>query len=186
MLDGGAPFYSVYACSDGRHMAVGALEPKFYAEFVSKLGLDEDPANQQDRGGWPGLRSRIAAAFATRTQAEWTQVFAGSDACVAPVLSLREAASHPQMAARGTLFSREGVVQPAPAPRFSATPATPVTSPSSRGQHHPAEILAEWSAGKPQPARLTSSLSAHRPIGPSAHAMVLPRRAQVSYVQTLD
>jgi alpha-methylacyl-CoA racemase len=163
MLDGGAPFYSVYACSDGRYMATGALEPKFYAEFVAKLGLDEDPANQHDRSGWPGLRSRIAAAFATRTQAEWTQVFAGSDACVAPVLSLREAARHPHMAARGSLFTQDGVVQPAPAPRFSATPAAPVTSPASRGQHHPAEILAEWSAGKPQPARLTSSLPAHRP-----------------------
>jgi alpha-methylacyl-CoA racemase len=145
LLDGGAPFYSVYACSDGLYMAAGALEPKFYLEFLAKLGLDEDPARQHDRSGWPALRSRIAAAFATRTQAEWTQTFAESDACVAPVLSMHQAASHPQMAARGSLFTQDGIVQPAPAPRFSVTPAAAVTPPASRGQHDPKEILSNWS-----------------------------------------
>jgi alpha-methylacyl-CoA racemase len=143
-LDGGAPFYSVYATADGRHMAVGALEPQFYAEFLLRLGLDEDPARQHDRAGWKSLRRRIAETFATRTQAEWTEVFSGSDACVAPVLGLREAADHPHIAARGTLVTRDGVLQPAPAPRFSATPAGPVAAPAIRGQDDPAAILAHW------------------------------------------
>jgi alpha-methylacyl-CoA racemase len=146
LLDGGAPFYAVYATADGRHMAVGALEPKFYAEFLARLGLDEDPARQHDRNGWAALRGRIAGAFATRTQAEWTQVFSGSDACVAPVLGLREAADHPHMAARGTFVSRDGVLQPAPAPRFSATQAAPVAPPPAPGQDDPAAIAARWRA----------------------------------------
>ncbi len=146
LLDGGAPYYAVYATADGRHMAVGALEPKFYAEFLARLGLDEDPACQHDRSGWPGLRQRIAGRFALRTQADWTLVFDGSDACVAPVLGLREAADHPHIAARGTLVARDGVLQPAPAPRFSATPAGPVAAPPARGQDDPAAIAARWRA----------------------------------------
>jgi alpha-methylacyl-CoA racemase len=149
LLDGGAPFYSVYATADGRHMAAGAIEPKFYAEFINRLGLDEDPAAQHDRSGWAGLRGRIAAAFAVRTQAEWTEVFAGSDACVAPVLSLREAAGHPHLAARGTLVTRDGVLQAAPAPRFSGTPA-PLPAPApARGQDDAAAIAARWHSGRP-------------------------------------
>jgi alpha-methylacyl-CoA racemase len=144
MLDGGAPFYSVYATADGRHMAVGALEAKFYAEFIARLGLDEDPARQHDRRGWDALRGRIAAAFAARTQAEWTEVFSSSDACVAPVLGLREAAQHPHLAARGTMVDSGGVLQPAPAPRFSATPPGPVAAAPARGQDDPAEIAARW------------------------------------------
>jgi len=144
LLDGGAPFYSVYATADGRHMAVGALEPRFYAEFLARLGLDEDPARQHDRSGWAGLRQRIANRFATGTQAEWTRVFDGSDACVAPVLGLREAADHPHIAARGTLVTRDGVLQPAPAPRFSVTPAAPPAPPPARGQDDPAQIAARW------------------------------------------
>jgi alpha-methylacyl-CoA racemase len=146
LLDGGAPYYSVYATADGGHMAVGCLEPKFYAEFLARLGLAEDPARQHDRAGWPGLRRRIAEAFAARTRAEWTEVFSGSDACVAPVLGLREAAGHPHLAARGTLVTRDGVLQPAPAPRFSVTPAAPVAPPPARGQDDPAAIAARWSA----------------------------------------
>jgi alpha-methylacyl-CoA racemase len=144
MLDGGAPFYSVYATADGRHMAVGALEAKFYAEFIARLGLDEEPARQHDRSGWDALRGRIAAAFAARTQAEWTEVFSSSDACVAPVLGLREAAQHPHLAARGTMVDSGGVLQPAPAPRFSATPPGPVAAAPARGQDDPAEIAARW------------------------------------------
>ena len=146
LLDGGAPYYAVYATADGRHMAVGALEPKFYAEFLARLGLDEDPARQHDRNGWAGLRQRIADRFASRTQADWTRVFDGSDACVAPVLGLREAADHPHMAARGTFVARDGVLQPAPAPRFSATPPAPVAAPPARGQDDPAAIAARWRA----------------------------------------
>jgi alpha-methylacyl-CoA racemase len=128
LLDGGAPFYDTYRTADGRHMAVGALEPKFYAELLARLGLD--PAGlpaQYDRSGWPELRARLEAAFAARTQAEWAAVFDGSDACVAPVVSPADAPGHPHNAARGTFVDVGGLVQPAPAPRFSRTPAsTPV------------------------------------------------------------
>jgi alpha-methylacyl-CoA racemase len=144
LLDGGAPFYAVYATADGKHMAVGAIEPQFYAELLAQLGLNEDLTRQHDRSGWDALRRRLAATFATRTQAEWTEVFAESDACVAPVLSLREAQDHPHMAARGTLVNRDGVLQPAPAPRFSATPNAPVAAPPALGQDDAAAIAARW------------------------------------------
>ena len=121
LLDGGAPFYSVYATADGRHMSVGALEPKFYAELLRLLGLDEEPARQHDRARWPALRERLAAAFATRTQAEWTDLFDGTDACVAPVLSLREAPAHPHNVARKTFIEIDGIAQPGTAPRFERT-----------------------------------------------------------------
>lgn len=143
LLDGGAPFYAVYETSDGRHMAVGALEPKFYAELLAVLGLDEDPAAQHDRTGWPRLRERLAAAFASRTQDEWTKAFSASNACVAPVLSLREASDHPHIRARGTLVERDGVLQPAPAPRFSATP-TALGSPPPVPGRHTADVLESW------------------------------------------
>jgi alpha-methylacyl-CoA racemase len=124
-LDTGAPFYDVYETSDSRHMAVGALEPAFYARFVSLLFAPEDlPADlpdQHDQARWPELRRAFAARFATRSAAEWATVFEGTDACVAPVLSMREAPSHPHLAARGTYVEVDGIVQPAPAPRFSDT-----------------------------------------------------------------
>ena len=143
-LDGGAPFYSVYATADGRHMAVGALEPKFYAEFIARLGLDEDPARQQDRRGWAALRGRIAEKFAARTQGEWTEVFAASDACVAPVLGLREAAKHPHMAARGTIVDRDGVRAARPGAPVLRDAVAPVAAAPARGQDDPAEIVARW------------------------------------------
>jgi alpha-methylacyl-CoA racemase len=150
LLDGGAPFYSVYETSDGRHMAVGALERKFYAELVAKLGIDADPAHQYDRARWPALRTRIAAAFAKRPQAEWTELFADSDACVAPVLSLREAAEHPQIKARGSIVQRDGIMQPGPAPRFSLTPTALSTPPPVPGQDTE-EVLAAWGARPAEP-----------------------------------
>jgi alpha-methylacyl-CoA racemase len=119
LLDGSTPYYAVYATSDGGHMAVGAIEPKFYAELVAGLGLDVDPAAQNDRSTWPELRRGIAEAFASRTRAEWTAVFEGTDACVAPVLSLHEAAAHPHVAARGSVVEQDGRLRPGPAPRFS-------------------------------------------------------------------
>jgi alpha-methylacyl-CoA racemase len=123
LLDSGAPFYDVYQTADGRHMAVGALEPQFYAAFLGLLfapgpvpgGL---PA-QHDRSGWPELRRRFAARFAERAQQEWSAVFSGTDACVAPVRTMTEAPADPQLAARGTYLTVDGVVQPAPAPRFA-------------------------------------------------------------------
>ncbi len=143
LLDTGAPFYDVYETADGGHMAVGALEPKFYAEFVSLLGLDPDDADRDDPGRWPALRERIAALFKGRTRDEWTAVFDGSDACVAPVLSMTEAASHPQLAARGTFTDVDGTTVPAPAPRFSRTPSAVQAAPGPRGEHT-RETLTEW------------------------------------------
>jgi alpha-methylacyl-CoA racemase len=124
LLDGGAPFYDTYACADGEYVAVGALEPQFYAALLDGLGLD--PAglpDQQDRAGWPVLRRAFTEAFASRGRDEWAERFAGSDACVTPVLSFEEAAEHPHLEARGTYVRRDGVLQAAPAPRFSRTPA---------------------------------------------------------------
>ncbi|MFI6455738.1 CaiB/BaiF CoA transferase family protein [Streptosporangium amethystogenes] len=143
LLDGGAPFYSVYETSDGRHMAVGALEPKFYVELLTALGLDEDPRKQHDRSRWPELRARIATAFAGRSQAEWSAIFTGSDACVAPVMSLREAADHPHIRARGSIVEHDGLLQPAPAPRFSLTPTALGTPPPVPGRHT-VEVLDAW------------------------------------------
>ena len=134
LLDGGAPFYDTYQTADGRHMAVGALEPKFYAELLDRLGLTgADLPAQLDRAGWPLLRRRLAEAFAARTQAEWTAAFEDSDACVAPVLALGEAPGHPHNRARGTFTEVGGVMQPAPAPRFSRTPAPDPAPPAEPG-----------------------------------------------------
>jgi alpha-methylacyl-CoA racemase len=141
--DGGTPFYGVYPTADAEYMAVGALEPQFYAEFLRLLGLTADPAAQHDRGAWHQLKAEISGAFATRTQSEWVAVFAGSDACVAPVLGLAHAPQHPHLAARGTFVVRDGVTQPAPAPRFSRTPAAVDSSPCVPGQHT-AEVIADW------------------------------------------
>ncbi|CAN5815610.1 CaiB/BaiF CoA-transferase family protein [soil metagenome] len=123
LLDGGAPFYTTYPTADGRHVAVGALEPQFYAELVERLGLAEvDLPDQLDREGWPALRDRFTRLFASRTRAEWEETFAGSDACVTGVYSMEEAPLHPHLAARGSFIEAGGLIQPAPAPRFSATP----------------------------------------------------------------
>jgi alpha-methylacyl-CoA racemase len=121
LLDGGAPFYDTYACSDGEHVAIGALEPQFWALVVQTLGLQDLP-EQYDRSGWPVLRARLTEVFATRTRDEWAAVFDGLDACVSPVLRLGEAPAHPHLAARQAVVEVEGVLQPATAPRFSRTP----------------------------------------------------------------
>jgi alpha-methylacyl-CoA racemase len=129
LLDTGAPFYDVYATADGRHMAVGALEPQFYAAFTGVLftpaGVPADLPAQHDRGRWPELRSRFAARFAERSQEEWTKAFSGTDACVAPVRTMTEAPGDPHLAERGTYVTVDGVVQPAPAPRFSDGSVSP-------------------------------------------------------------
>ncbi len=151
LLDTGAPFYDVYPASDGRYLAVGALEPQFYAEFVRLLDPGDDLPEQYDRARWPQLRARIAAAFATRTRDEWAQVFEGTDACVAPVLSLGEAHAHPHLAARGTFERRGEVVQPAAAPRFSRTPTAPGGPPPAPGEHL-REVLADWDIDDPATA----------------------------------
>jgi alpha-methylacyl-CoA racemase len=143
LLDGGAPFYCTYRTSDGEYMAVGAIEPQFFAELIQLLGISADGIEQMNRASWPQLHRRIAATFRQRTQSEWTEVFASSDACVAPVLGLRAAPDHPHLRARGTFVEHDGVIQPAPAPRFSRTQTSLGRSPCIPGQHTD-EVLAEW------------------------------------------
>ncbi len=128
LLDGTAPFYDVYETSDGHHMAVGSIEPQFYAALLNGLGLSDDPlmANQMDMENWPAQKARIAAAFATKTRAEWTAIFDPVDACVTPVLGMKDALNSPHNSQRQTFIEVGGVTQPAPAPRYSHTPcATP-------------------------------------------------------------
>ncbi|HTK62856.1 MAG TPA: CaiB/BaiF CoA-transferase family protein [Pseudonocardia sp.] len=144
MVDGGAPFYDTYRCSDGGFVAVGAMEPQFYAELLTGLGLDAAELSPQlDRNGWPELRKVLADAFASRTRDEWAAVFADVDACVTPVLELAEVADHPHIAARNTLIEVDGVTQAAPAPRFSRTPAGAPGSPPAAGADTDA-VLADW------------------------------------------
>jgi alpha-methylacyl-CoA racemase len=134
LLDGGAPFYSTYPCADGRFVAVGALEPQFFESLMHGLGLEPDEwADRMDRSMWPAMRARLAAVFATRTRDEWDAHFRDGDACVTPVLSPGEAARSDHLAARGTFVERNGVLQAAPAPRFSRTPAQLTTAPPVSG-----------------------------------------------------
>ncbi|MGX5211308.1 CaiB/BaiF CoA transferase family protein [Streptomyces violaceus] len=143
LLDGGCPYYGTYETADGRHMAVGALEPRFYEEFLTLLGIEDQATARKDVTRWGELREQIAVRFKTRTRDEWTAVFAGSDACVAPVLSLREAPHHPHLAARGTFTDHGGITQPAPAPRFSATPTSVRTGPARPGADT-ADVARDW------------------------------------------
>jgi alpha-methylacyl-CoA racemase len=143
LLDGGAPFYDTYVTADAEYMAVGALEPQFYAALLHGLGLaDAGLPDQHDRNGWPVLRQRFAETFASRTRAEWERTFAGTDACVAPVLSLAEAPAHPHALERGAFVNVNGLTQPAPAPRFGRTSAAMPTAPPRPGAHTDA-VLAE-------------------------------------------
>ncbi|GAA4233307.1 alpha-methylacyl-CoA racemase [Streptosporangium album] len=138
LLDTGAPMYDTYETADGRFLAVGALEPQFWAEMVTLMGLEDLP-DRNDRSQWPALRERLAEAFRSRTRAEWEAVFDGSDACVSPVLEMTEAADHPHNKARGTFVEVGGVRQPAPAPRLlgvsgqDLSPATRLADLSSWG-----------------------------------------------------
>ncbi|MCX5274810.1 CaiB/BaiF CoA transferase family protein [Streptomyces virginiae] len=143
LLDGGCPFYGTYETSDGGYMAVGALEQQFYDTFVELLGIEDQAPTRKDLARWGELREVVAARFRTRTRAQWTAVFEGSDACVAPVLSLREAPEHPHLAARGTFTDLGGIVQPAPAPRFSTTPGALTTGPAQPGAHTES-VAADW------------------------------------------
>lgn len=143
LLDGGCPFYGSYATADGEYMAVGPLEQRFYNEFIALLGLEREVPARKDFARWGELRTAVADRFLTRTRAQWTRVFEGTDACVAPVLSLREAPAHPHLAARGTFVDHDGIVQPAPAPRFSTTPSAVRTGPALPGAHQEA-VAREW------------------------------------------
>jgi alpha-methylacyl-CoA racemase len=143
LLDGGMPFYDLYETSDGRHMSVGPLEPQFYEVFVKLLGIEDAP-DRYDFEQSPELRRRITEAFAARTQAEWSEAFEGTDACVAPILPLSEAMEHPHMVAREVFEEHEGLRQPAPAPRFSRTTASLSMPPPLKPGADTREALAAW------------------------------------------
>src|SRR5215208_6401387 len=130
MLDGGAPFYRTYETADGKYMAVGAIEPQFFAQLLAGLGLSaSDVPNQLNAEPFPTVHKLFAEKFAGKTRDEWTKIFAGSDACVTPVLTWREAAQNEPLRARSTLVTANGVDQAAPAPRFSRTPSGPIAAP---------------------------------------------------------
>ena len=144
MLDGGAPYYRTYRCACGGHVAIGAIEPQFWAIVVDRLGLDPQlAARRDDPAAWPALREAIAARIATRNRAEWEALFTGTDACFSPVLGLDEVAQYPHVAARGTIVSPGGIPQPAPAPRFSRSAAPPVALPERLDA---AVALGRWGA----------------------------------------
>ncbi len=144
ITDGGAPFYEVYRCSDGEWVALGAVEKKFYAEALRVLELESLLGEQWNRATWGACKTLIAAKFAQRTRAQWCEAFEGVEACFAPVLNLDEAPQHPHFQARGTYVDVAGVVQPAPAPRFSrSTPDTPLPFRPWKAEEGDA-ILAPW------------------------------------------
>ncbi|MBL8543976.1 MAG: CoA transferase [Hyphomonadaceae bacterium] len=145
LLDGGAPFYDVYETKDGQFVALGSLEPQFYALFLEKLDLNGDPlfAAQMDRSAWPAMTAKVAEVVKTKTRAEWNALMEGTDVCFAPVLSMAEAPAHAHNAARKAFVELDGVVQPAPAPRFSRTPGEVQGPPAPTGAHTEA-VLADW------------------------------------------
>jgi alpha-methylacyl-CoA racemase len=149
MIDGGAPFYDVYECADGRYVAVGAMEPQFFAQLLIELELDQNtlPA-QYDRAGWPELRRSLATAFASRDRDEWAEQFGHIDACVTPVLAPGEVPSHPHIRARSTVRDIDGVVQAAPAPRFSRSKINGSAASSATSIN---EVIAGWSARGSEP-----------------------------------
>jgi alpha-methylacyl-CoA racemase len=144
VLDTGAPFYDTYETADGKFIALGSLEPQFYAELLARTGLDhEDLPGQMDRGGWTALRERFTELFGSKTRDEWCEILEGTDACFAPVLTMSEAVDHPQVRARKTIVDDYGTDQPAPAPRFSRTPGAIQRPPAWPGQHTD-DALTDW------------------------------------------
>jgi alpha-methylacyl-CoA racemase len=160
LLDGGAHFYNSYQCRDGHWIAIGPIEPQFYAILRDAAGLDDALFDDQmDQARWPAARERLAEIFATRTRADWCELLEGRDACFAPVLSLDEAPHHPHNVARGSFVEVEGVVQPAPMPRFSATPGRIRGRPPRVGEHNET-ALTDWgiSADRLAELRLAGAL----------------------------
>ncbi len=144
VLDGGAPWYGVYITADGHHVSLAALEPRFYDELVLRLGLGQVALPpRSDRGRWPELRARFAGCLLQKTRAQWQELLEGTDVCFAPVMTMDEAPLHPHNLARGTFIDIAGVMQPAPAPRFSRTPSHVQRPPPVLGEHT-TEILAGW------------------------------------------
>lgn len=143
LLDGGTPYYDIYETADGKHMSVGALEPQFYAEMVERLGIADAAPDRNDPANFPALKALLTETFKSKTQVEWAEVFFDSDACVAPILPIREAFEHPHIKAREIFVEREGIVQPSPAPRFSRTEAT-LSSPPDFAGAHTRDALNAW------------------------------------------
>ena len=153
MLDGATQFYDTYECADGGWISVGSIEPQFYALLLEKAGLADDPAMkaQMNRPEWPTLKAKVAAAILTKTRDEWCQIMDASDVCFAPVLSLKEAPAHPHNVARKTFVEIDGITQPAPAPRFSATPGAISGPPPAIGADTDA-VFADWGVAAPATA----------------------------------
>jgi len=157
IVDGGAPYFATYATSDGKHVAVGAIEPHFYANLLAVLELNTTQLPEQnDRSAWPAMRDRFAAVFRQHTRAQWEQAFAGREACFAPVLDIDEAWAHPHMRARGTFAEFDGVRHPFPAPRFSRTPGELRRRAPAPGQHS-LEVLEQWGVAAADVASLRAS-----------------------------
>jgi alpha-methylacyl-CoA racemase len=154
ILDTGAPWYDVYETADGKYVAIGAIEDKFFAELTARLKLLDLPP-QHDRARWPQMRQRFAEAFKTKSREEWCRIFEGADACFAPVLSWSEARTHPHAAARSAYMNVANVEQPSPAPRFSRTGTAVPQPPPERGQGG-RRALADWGFDAAQVKRLES------------------------------
>lgn len=148
LLDTGAHFYDAYRCKDDKFISIGSIEPQFYAELLRLTGLDADPefASHMDRTKWSSLKPKVTAVFATKTQAEWCAIMEATDVCFAPVLTMSEAAQHPHNKERNTFIESHGVMQPAPAPRFSRTKTSLNQPPAHPGQHT-SEVLTAWGIG---------------------------------------
>ena len=158
VLDTGAPFYDTYETSDGKFISLGSLEPQFYAELVTRLGLTEELelAGQMNQTTWADQRDKFTSLFLTKTRDEWCEVLEMTDVCFAPVLTMNEAAEHPHLKARNTIVEDHGVMQPAPAPRFSRTPGSIQRPPAWPGQHTD-ELLADWGFGAEEISTLRAS-----------------------------
>jgi crotonobetainyl-CoA:carnitine CoA-transferase CaiB-like acyl-CoA transferase len=145
ILDSGAPFYEVYECKDGKWISVSAIERRFFHELLQRIGIDAaELGGQHDRAAWPAAKAVLAERFRQRTQREWCELLEGSDACFAPVLSFDEAPEHHHMKARGTFIEVGGVIQPAPAPRFSHTVPDSPRAPAAQASHDFAQVLSRW------------------------------------------
>ena len=165
LLDGGAPFYNVYECADeGKFVSIGAIEPKFYALLLEKLGLagDDTLPVQMDRKRWPELRARFDAVFRSKTRSEWLEHLEGSDVCFSPVLSMSEAHTHHHNIERGNFVEVEGVVQPAPCPKFSRTPGKIHSPPPAQAGAHTESTLRDWGFGEEEVKALKDSRAVGR------------------------
>lgn len=163
LLDTGAPFYEVYETSDGKYIAIGSLEPKFYRELLRLTGLENEklPA-QHDASSWPMVKQRLVAIFRGKTRDEWCRIMEGSKVCFAPVLTMSEAPAHPHNQHRGTFVEEHGVVQPTPAPRFSRTPSAIQRPPSAPGADTEA-ALHDWGFSVEEVQRLLKAEVAGKP-----------------------